>query len=266
MLSCLIWYELSSTIRSTRTPAVSLFTIIIRHPLPAMGISWVYLYSDPEKSDRQDLLLDSLQTALNNMDAKQTGFFTITSETFFSTSTTNTKPVHLFQSSEFPETTFVLVGDTLGSASTFLFAEKSITQMIRNLDGAYCTKPISKVECRGNKYVISDFTVRTSVATIASNFKGILVEVEYRPCIVMQLCGDLMKEFCTALLGTAASGPPTFAGLTKPNQRYVPIDTIFHNNNNNNNSNNNHNSNSNNNNSEIKTHFVRSNQATADQF
>ncbi|KRY47485.1 Mediator of RNA polymerase II transcription subunit 20 [Trichinella britovi] len=201
-----------------------------RHWWPAMGIAWydlVYLYSDPEKSDRQDVLLDSLQTALDNMDAKQAGFFSLTSETFFSTTTTNAKPVHLFQSSEFPETTFVLVGDTLGSASTFLFAEKSITQMIRNLDGAYCTKPISKVECRGNKYVISDFTVRTSVATIASNFKGILVEIEYRPCVAMQLCGDLMKEFCTALLGSAASAPPTFVGLTKPNQRYVPIDTIF---------------------------------------
>lgn len=71
------------------------------------------------------------------------------------------------------------------------------------------------------------------------NFKGILVEVDYRPCLVPALCWDLMREFMQGFLGQhAPSTIPTFFTNSIPammnpaqhyqkfNDTYQPIDTV----------------------------------------
>lgn len=62
--------------------------------------------------------------------------------------------------------------------------------------------------------------------TISSNFKGILVEVEYRPCVVPMMCWDLMKEFLQGFLGSSIQTVPPLILQNKMQEVYSPIDTI----------------------------------------
>lgn len=69
--------------------------------------------------------------------------------------------------------------------------------------------------------------------SVGSNCRGYLVEIEYRPCAALNLCVDLMKEFCSLLLSpTVAANLPAYLTRklegTKPNTvcSYAPIDTI----------------------------------------
>jgi len=71
------------------------------------------------------------------------------------------------------------------------------------------------------------------------NFKGILIEVDYRPCLVPGLCWELIREFLQGFLGQFAppciptyfTNPiPSNMNPTQSYQRvndvYQPIDTI----------------------------------------
>jgi mediator of RNA polymerase II transcription subunit 20 len=69
------------------------------------------------------------------------------------------------------------------------------------------------------------------------NFKGILIEVDYRPCLVPALCWDLIREFMQGFLGQhAPTTIPAYFTNSIPmspvqhfqryNDTYQPIDTV----------------------------------------
>lgn len=70
------------------------------------------------------------------------------------------------------------------------------------------------------------------------NFKGILIECDYRPCLIPAICWELIKEFLQGFLGShAPCSIPAYFSQTIPqavsnqhfqriNEIYQPIDTI----------------------------------------
>jgi mediator of RNA polymerase II transcription subunit 20 len=103
-----------------------------------------------------------------------------------------------------------------------------------------------KIESKGSRFEIGDFLVRLNdlvatsriktghltfqvklgIVSVAGSFKGILVEVEYLPCVDVQSCWGLLCEFMQGFLGSVVSNqvPPSLK--KKPGDLYTPVDTI----------------------------------------
>ncbi|KFD49435.1 hypothetical protein M513_09702, partial [Trichuris suis] len=196
-------------------------------PFGKMGVSWVYQYSDPDKAGRYDQQeMSVVENIIEQMGATNVGVYSLDAETFYPVAgpASNQKPLHVFHCSDYPASTFAISGDSADAA--YVAADLMFFQLIKKLQGAYVTKPISKVECRGKKYKLADFAIRASVASILGSFKAVLVEIEYTPCIIPSLCADLMKEFCSDMLGKMAASPPAYIAGMRSNQGYAPIDTM----------------------------------------
>lgn len=69
-----------------------------------------------------------------------------------------------------------------------------------------------KIESKGPRFELGDFLIKLGSVSVGQNFKGILVEVEYRPCMVPSNCWELIKEFLQGFLGpnVPPSIPPYF--------------------------------------------------------
>uniref|UniRef100_A0A183IFP7 Mediator of RNA polymerase II transcription subunit 20 n=1 Tax=Soboliphyme baturini TaxID=241478 RepID=A0A183IFP7_9BILA len=90
--------------------------------------------------------------------------------------------LHVITCSEYPDTSFTLLGDAPDS-SPYVTADLTFVQLISQLQGAFSVRPGSKMECRGNKYVLGDFFIKVSVVTMATSVKGVLIEV--RICMLI---------------------------------------------------------------------------------
>ncbi|KAF3423111.1 hypothetical protein E2986_11301 [Frieseomelitta varia] len=95
------------------------------------------------------------------------------------------------------------------------------------------TNKMQKIESKGPRFEIGDFCVKLGSVTINQNFKGVLVEVEYRPCVVPGSAWELMREFLQGFLGSTVSNQAPqylqmFARKEKKNGRSV-VGKIFEN-------------------------------------
>ncbi|KAK0077102.1 hypothetical protein PV326_010297 [Microctonus aethiopoides] len=72
----------------------------------------------------------------------------------------------------------------------------------------YSSKKQTKIESKGPRFEIGDFCVKLGSVTISQNFKGVLVEVEYRPCVIPGAAWELLREFLQGFLGSAVSNQP----------------------------------------------------------
>jgi mediator of RNA polymerase II transcription subunit 20 len=100
----------------------------------------------------------------------------------------------------------------------------------------YSTKKMIKIESKGPRFELGDFLVKLGSVTMSQNqnFKGILIECDYRPCLVPRVCWELIKEFLQGFLGNQAPTTiPTYFSNPIPNSHflrqdeiYQPIDTI----------------------------------------
>jgi len=66
----------------------------------------------------------------------------------------------------------------------------------------------AKIESKGPRFEIKDFVVKLGSVTTAGSFKGILVEVEYCPCLVPDNCWSLLAEFMQASSAAASQAYP----------------------------------------------------------
>ena len=85
---------------------------------------------------------------------------------------------------------------------------------------------LTKNNLRKVFFEIGDFLVKLGVVSVGSSFKGILVEVEYLPCQVVQSCWSLMVEFMQGFLGSKVTHQVTPYLKSKFNDKYTPVDTI----------------------------------------
>lgn len=69
--------------------------------------------------------------------------------------------------------------------------------------------------------------MKLGIVSIAGSNKGILIEVEYLPCMLPQHTWGLTVEFMQGFLGAAVNTqmPPSLE--KKSNDFYVPADTVY---------------------------------------
>lgn len=136
------------------------------------------------------------------------------------------KTVHMLHNSENPVSVFSIL-DT-GSKQIPLIADGLFDLLMMRITNFHSSKKQTKIESKGPRFEVGDFVIKLGSVTLAQNFKGILIEVEYRPCFVASLCWELIREFLVGILNLPIPKalPAYFSVPNRPMDVYNPIDTI----------------------------------------
>lgn len=186
-----------------------------------MGVVTIHQYPAPEGKSGQQAA-DGLAKLLEALGATKVGNFCVECESYTSVPTLGLTPsrvLNVFHDSDHPASCFALL-DT----GTCLVSSSSLDALMLNMNNFYKMKNASKMESRGPKYQLGDFTCKIGSVTMGPSFRGILIEVEYGPCVVPIYCWDLIKEFMGGFM-VPPRDPATYL-QGKMNDLYNPIDTI----------------------------------------
>ncbi|XP_067002563.1 mediator of RNA polymerase II transcription subunit 20 isoform X1 [Anabrus simplex] len=158
--------------------------------------------------------------------AVQTGQFLVDCETYMSVPNlaSTTKTVHVLHNSEQPASVFSIL--ETGTKTIPLVADGLFDLLMLKMTSIYTSKKQTKIESKGPRFEIGDFCVKLGSVTMSQNFKGVLVEVEYRPCVVAASCWELIREFLQGILGSVVQNTPPPYLQNRMNELYQPIDTI----------------------------------------
>ncbi|EEB15770.1 mediator complex subunit, putative [Pediculus humanus corporis] len=157
--------------------------------------------------------------------AVQCGQFLVDCETYTSTSALGSqKTLHVFHNSEQPATVFSIL--ETGTKTVSLVADGLFDLLMLKMTSIYTSKKQTKCESKGSRFELGDFCVKLGNVTMSQSFKGVLVEVEYRPCCIPANCWELLKEFLQGFLGSCVQSAPPAYLQARINDLYQPIDTI----------------------------------------
>lgn len=184
-----------------------------------MGVVIVQPYPVPEsKSGSQTV--EMLQKRLEAMGAIKSGNFCIDCETYATAHMTPPRAAHIIRNTEQPATCFAMM-----DSGVCLVADVLFETLMNKLSGIYTAKKASKIESKGQRYEVEDILVKIGSVSIGPSFKGILIEVEYQPCVIPANCFDLLKEFMQGFLGNVLLSPPLYM-QNRMTQIYTPTDTV----------------------------------------
>ncbi|KAK7872677.1 hypothetical protein R5R35_002669 [Gryllus longicercus] len=156
--------------------------------------------------------------------AVQTGQFLVDCETYMSVPNLGPqRTVHVVHNSEAPASVFAVLES--GQRSVPLVADGLFDLLMQKMATIYSKKQ-PKIEAKGPRFEIADFCVKLGSVTMGQNFKGVLVEVEYRPCLVASSCWELVREFLQGFLGSVVPATPPPYLQNRMNELYQPIDTV----------------------------------------
>jgi len=185
-----------------------------------MGVVLVQSYPIPEgKSSSQ--ATEILQKRIEALGGTKSGNFCVDCETYYSVpNITPQRAVNILHNSEHPASTYAML-DT----GTCLIVDNLFDHLMGKLGNIYNSRKATRIESKGQCYELKDFLIKIGSVSMGSSFKGILIEIEYQPCVVPASCFDLMKEFIQGFLGIFNSPPPYMQN--KMNEIHTPIDTIY---------------------------------------
>ncbi|XP_066963902.1 mediator of RNA polymerase II transcription subunit 20 isoform X2 [Macrobrachium rosenbergii] len=190
-----------------------------------MGVTVLQIFPDTSRSGC--LETEKLHKRIMHLDATQSGMFSVDCETYYTNVQIGSgqRKMHILHNSETPVTTYAVL-DT-GTKQITLSADLLFDLLLPRLDHMYQNKKNLKIESKGAKYEIGDFVVKIGTVTMSGHYKGILVEVEYLPCSVPNLCWSLMREFMQSFMGSCVSATAPAFLQNRNLELYTPQDTIL---------------------------------------
>ncbi|XP_045616599.1 mediator of RNA polymerase II transcription subunit 20 isoform X3 [Procambarus clarkii] len=175
-----------------------------------MGVAVLHIFPDASRSGCVET--EKLHKRIMHLDALQCGMFTVDCDTYYTTAQTaggGVRKMHIVHNSDTPTTTYAILETP--SKQVTLSADFLFDLLLPRLDHMYQAKKNLKIESKGAKYEIGDFLVKIGTVTMSGHYKGILVEVEYLPCVTPALCWSLIREFMQSFMGSCVKPtPPTY--------------------------------------------------------
>ncbi|XKL64297.1 hypothetical protein PGB90_004383 [Kerria lacca] len=150
---------------------------------------------------------------------------TRTDISFRDLSSSQQRTVDVLHNSEQPASVFSIL-DT-GSKTIPVVADTLFDLLVMKMNTVLQKR--QKIESRGSRFELCDFCIKIGSVTVpgaGQNFKGVLLEIEYRACVIPNYCWEFMKEFIQGFLGTNTLNVPPQYLQTRMNDVYQPIDTI----------------------------------------
>uniref|UniRef100_A0A1B6ML18 Mediator of RNA polymerase II transcription subunit 20 n=1 Tax=Graphocephala atropunctata TaxID=36148 RepID=A0A1B6ML18_9HEMI len=169
--------------------------------------------------------IEFLTKRVSALGAVQCGQALVDCETYMSVPQLGAqRTIHVLHNSEQPATVFSLL-DT-GTKTIPLIADQLFDMLMLKISPFYTSKKQTKIESKGPRFELGDFLIKLGSVTMSQNFKGILVEVEYRPCVIPASCWELLREFLQGFLGSSVQSLPPQYLQNRMNDVYQPLDTV----------------------------------------
>uniref|UniRef100_A0A1A9WAQ2 Mediator of RNA polymerase II transcription subunit 20 n=1 Tax=Glossina brevipalpis TaxID=37001 RepID=A0A1A9WAQ2_9MUSC len=165
-----------------------------------MGVTILYPYPTPEgKTGAQ--AIDNLSKRLLALGAVHTGQFLVDCESYMTAPQHGpSKVVHVIHNSEYPVTTFSIL-DTGTGKQIPLIADNIFDLVIIKMTAVNTNKKQTRIESKGARFEYGDFIIKLGSVTMMENFKGVLIEIEYRACLILSFCWELIREMVESFLG-----------------------------------------------------------------
>ncbi|KAH8368086.1 hypothetical protein KR084_006869 [Drosophila pseudotakahashii] len=207
-----------------------------------MGVTVLQPYSLPEGKSGAHII-DQLSKRLLALGATHAGQFLVDCETFISTPQPHNgapgRAVHVLHNSEYPASTFSIIDNGTGK-QVALVADNIFDLLMLKMTNTFTSKKQTKIESRGARFEYGDFVIKLGSVTMMEHFKGILIEVEYKSCVILAYCWEMIREVLQGFLGICVGKdfPSYFAPQTimtamgqqqlhaKHNDIYEPMDTV----------------------------------------
>lgn len=132
----------------------------------------------------------------------------------------------MLHNSENPVSVFAILDN--GTKQIPLVADSIFDLVMTKITTFHNSRKQTKIESKGPRFEVGDFIIKLGSVTMAQTFKGILIEVEYRPCFVADLCWELIREFLVGILNIPIQKalPSYFTIHNRAVDVYNPTDTI----------------------------------------
>jgi len=170
-----------------------------------MGVTCVFPIPVSEgKSSQQEF--DGLVKNFEFLGAVKCSNWYIDCETYQSAHATDgtIKLIHLLHNSEHPHLSF----SVLENSNSCLVSDIGFDSVLLKLKAFYAPSVKGgKIEVKGTKYAFGDFFVKLGNITQASNFKAIVMEVNYAPCYDMSQCWNILTEFVARVIDEKITVP-----------------------------------------------------------
>ncbi|KAH8344700.1 hypothetical protein KR067_003881 [Drosophila pandora] len=227
-----------------------------------MGVTVLQPYPLPEGKSGAHII-DQLGKRLLSLGATHAGQFLVDCESFISTPQPHNgapgRAVHVLHNSEYPASTFSIIDNGTGK-QVALVADNIFDLLMLKMTNTFTSKKQTKIESRGARFEYGDFVIKLGSVTMMDHFKvpkssvllktplkslfsnpqGILVEIEYKSCVILAYCWEMIREVLQGFLGISVSKdfPSYFAPQTimtpmgqqqihtKHNDIYEPMDTV----------------------------------------
>ncbi|XP_017063759.1 mediator of RNA polymerase II transcription subunit 20 [Drosophila eugracilis] len=207
-----------------------------------MGVTVLQPYPLPEGKSGAHII-DQLSKRLLALGATHAGQFLVDCETFISTPQPHNgapgRAVHVLHNSEYPASTFSIIDNGTGK-QVALVADNIFDLLMLKMTNTFTSKKQTKIESRGARFEYGDFVIKLGSVTMMEHFKGILIEIEYKACVILAYCWEMIREVLQGFLGISVPKdfPSYFAPQTimtamgqqqlhaKHNDIYEPMDTV----------------------------------------
>ncbi|XP_017055431.1 mediator of RNA polymerase II transcription subunit 20 [Drosophila ficusphila] len=207
-----------------------------------MGVTVLQPYPLPEGKSGAHII-DLLGKRLLSLGATHAGQFLVDCETFISTPQQHNgapgRAVHVLHNSEYPASTFSIIDNGTGK-QVALVADNIFDLLMLKMTNTFTSKKQTKIESRGARFEYGDFVIKLGSVTMMEHFKGILIEIEYKSCVILAYCWEMIREVLQGFLGIGVGKdfPSYFAPQTimtamgqqqlhaKHNDIYEPMDTV----------------------------------------
>jgi len=190
-----------------------------------MGVTCVFPIPVTEgKSSQQEF--DALVKNFEFLGAEKCSNWTMDCDTYQSTQTTdgNVKLIYVLHSSDHPRLSFSVLENNV-----CLVSDIGFDSVLLKLKSFYAPSVKGgKVEVKGTKYSFGDFSVKLGNITQASHFKGIVMEVHYKPCFETSQCWNLLAEFVSMVVDEKMTIPvPPKTVVDKKRGLFSTADTML---------------------------------------
>ncbi|XP_017116141.1 mediator of RNA polymerase II transcription subunit 20 [Drosophila elegans] len=207
-----------------------------------MGVTVLQPYPLPEGKSGAHII-DQLSKRLLSLGATHAGQFLVDCETYISTPQPHNgspgRAVHVLHDSEHPASTFSIIDNGTGK-QVALVADNSFDLLMGKVTNTFTSKKQTKIESRGARFEYGDFVIKLGSVTMMEHFKGILIEIEYKACVILAYCWEMIREVLQGFLGIGVGKdfPSYFATQTimtamgqqqlhaKHNDIFEPMDTV----------------------------------------
>ena len=133
------------------------------------------------------------------------------------------KSFQVIHTSENEQLSFA-VSDQMG----VIVAERSFDTILTKLTDCYQPNMLTRIEGKGKKYEIGDFSVKCGSVFLGPSFKCLVVEVDYRPSSYTKDTLPLVYEFLTIVCSNIIPIPENLNHVTTLNPNFYQLsDTII---------------------------------------